>query len=88
MFAKYLSVLETENAWLFEIHLDVGRINSQRQPDSAWVIRRVFLKDMPLEQVEKEIAKIVQYEVARRRSRLPGVATGSIKVHPLSGAMV
>ncbi len=88
MAARYLTVTETNSAWTFKVHLDVARINSHRQPDSAWVIERTYLKDMPLEQVEKELARIVQHEIARRRSPLVGLSAEEARLHPLSGKMV
>jgi len=88
--ARYLQVLDDENSWFFRIHLDISRVNSHRQPDSYWVIERVYLKDMSLEQIEEELARVVQYEIERRRApRSPGqVVSSKASVHPLSGRML
>lgn len=90
MAARYLEIREDENLYFFKVHLDVHRVTSNRRPDAFWVIERVYLKDMPIEEIQAELAKIVQHEIDRRKTlRGSGyLVSGTAKVHPLSGTMV
>jgi hypothetical protein len=88
--ARYLEVREDEACFFFRVHLDTHRINSKRRPDQYWVIERTYLKDMPIEEIQEELAKAVQWEIDRRKAlRDSGyLVSGKAAVHPLSGAMV
>lgn len=88
--ARYLEIREAENLYYFKIHLDTSRLNSNRRPDTFWVIERIYLKDMPIEEIQAELAKVVQHEIDRRNAiRGSGyLVSDKAKVHPLSGTMV
>jgi hypothetical protein len=90
MAARYLEVRETDDLLYFRVHLDTSQVNANRRPDRYWVIERTYLKDMPLEEIEADLAGVVQFEIQRRQAiRGSGhLVPLSATFHPLSGKMV